>query len=727
MENGRKCGMAVVIVLLIAGISNLYGETTLFDSLNVSFVGNWPFGPCYAVTCDSVRDIVFCGSGGGVYVLDVSTPSIPVKISDAIRTRERVRDLFYDYTSQRLYIAAEDGGLEIWEVINPLSPECLDCCSVYPEDALSVFVSGYYAYVADFGLGFWVIDISEPSNPRTTGYCYVSPFCGKDIVVSGEFAFVAVPGYLRVIDVSVPSNPQWIGSCEGGGQGICLSGDYAFVAGGCLRIVDISNPSNPYEVGNCPMPRGGNGVALAGSYAYVTEAGEGGNGSLRVIDITDVSQPVEIGHFSTLDSLCDVCVLDSFAYIVGRVGLKSIDVSTPSNPQEIGCYPTTQFAYRVFVSDSFAYITSDFYWFILEEAFSGFRIINISMPSNPQEIGFFSSADFVQDIFVADGFAYLANYSDGLRIVDVSDPSSPQEAGYYDTPGNTYGVFVQDTLAFIADEDTFRVVNVATPSNPQEMGRCKPQDGAYRVFVSGSYAYIVDFSGLSVVDISIPSNPQEVGYCTISYGCCDIHVSGFYAYIADDNGWLHVIDISTPTSPFKIGSIRIPENVWDVYVSEPFAYLAADGRGLSVVDISTPSDPQQIGYYYSCGIGDISGVFAAGSFVYVAAYESGLQVYRNLLADNIEEQKDAVVTQSKIRLIQNPVKGDFVEIRLVSPAQGRAEIILYNQIGQRLKTYRFNQLNLDENRLRIDAKGLPCGIYFLTLNGMPAGKVVKVK
>ena len=55
-----------------------------FDSLNCRLVGNWPFGPSYAVAVDSARNLVFCGSGGGVYVLDVSDSANPVKLSDAI-------------------------------------------------------------------------------------------------------------------------------------------------------------------------------------------------------------------------------------------------------------------------------------------------------------------------------------------------------------------------------------------------------------------------------------------------------------------------------------------------------------------------------------------------------------------------------------------------------------------------------------------------------------------
>ena len=46
--------------------------------------------------------------------------------------------------------------------------------------------------------------------------------------------------------------------------------------------------------------------------------------------------------------------------------------------------------------------------------------------------------------------AYVAD-SSGLRIIDVSVPSSPSEVGFYDTPGWAWGVYVQGDLAYVAD------------------------------------------------------------------------------------------------------------------------------------------------------------------------------------------------------------------------------------------------------------------------------------
>lgn len=78
-----------IFCLSLHGQSNDFwpGDRQWFDSLNVRFVGNWPFGPSEAVAYDLIRNLVFCGSGGGVYVLDVSNPATPQKISERIHSQ----------------------------------------------------------------------------------------------------------------------------------------------------------------------------------------------------------------------------------------------------------------------------------------------------------------------------------------------------------------------------------------------------------------------------------------------------------------------------------------------------------------------------------------------------------------------------------------------------------------------------------------------------------------
>ncbi|MGQ9701050.1 MAG: LVIVD repeat-containing protein, partial [bacterium] len=160
-----------------------------FDSLNVRFIGNWPFGPSYAVAYDSARGLAFCGSGGGVYILNVSNPSNPVKVSEAIHTRGFVYGLFYDSSNNRLYIADGQGGLEIWDVSNQSSPYKLGYYFT-PGYARGVYVSGSYAYVADGNSGLRIINVSNPSSPIEVGY-YNTPGYAFGVYASGAYAYVA--------------------------------------------------------------------------------------------------------------------------------------------------------------------------------------------------------------------------------------------------------------------------------------------------------------------------------------------------------------------------------------------------------------------------------------------------------------------------------------------------------------------------------------------------------
>jgi len=47
--------------------------------------------------------------------------------------------------------------------------------------------------------------------------------------------------------------------------------------------------------------------------------------------------------------------------------------------------------------------------------------------------------------------AYVAYENDGLRLIDISNPANPTEIGFYDTKGNAEGIFVKDTIAYVAD------------------------------------------------------------------------------------------------------------------------------------------------------------------------------------------------------------------------------------------------------------------------------------
>jgi hypothetical protein len=58
---------------------------------------------------------------------------------------------------------------------------------------------------------------------------------------------------------------------------------------------------------------------------------------------------------------------------------------------------------------------------------------------------------YAYGVAVSGAYAYVADYNAGLRVIDVSNPSSPREVGFYDTPYYASGVAVSGSYAYVAD------------------------------------------------------------------------------------------------------------------------------------------------------------------------------------------------------------------------------------------------------------------------------------
>ena len=98
-------------------------------------------------------------------------------------------------------------------------------------------------------------------------------------------------------------------------------------------------------------------------------------------------------------------------------------------------------------------------------------------------------------------FAYVADNLSGLRVIDVSNPALPSEVGSIDTPGTARSVSVVGGLAYVADgAEGFRVIDVSNPAVPVEIASIDTPSLANGVSVVGDLAYVADtVSGLRVI------------------------------------------------------------------------------------------------------------------------------------------------------------------------------------------------------------------------------------
>jgi hypothetical protein len=144
---------------------------------------------------------------------------------------------------------------------------------------------------------------------------------------------------------------------------------------------------------------------------------------------------------------------------------------------------------------------------------SSLRIVDVSDPAAPAELGALAIPDHMGDVEVVGGLAYVAAFSSGFRIIDVSDPAAPVERGALGTFESTVGeIDVVGGLAYVTESTPsfLRIIDVSDPAAPVELGALETAGFAMDVEVVDGLAYVADIS-LRVIDVSDPAAPVERG------------------------------------------------------------------------------------------------------------------------------------------------------------------------------------------------------------------------
>ncbi len=336
------------------------------------------------------------------------------------------------------------------------------------------------------------------------------------------------------------------------------------------------------------------GVAVQGSYAYV-----GVGLRLVVLDISNPAALREVGvtrpfpHF-----VQDVAVSGTLAYVAaGGAGLRVVDISNPAFPTEVGFWDSRGYAEGVAVAGKTAYLADGPY---------GLRVFDVSKPAQPAEIGSAYPMNYAFKVVVEGRYAYIAAAGAGLLIADISDPRSPVEIGSLDTSGYAYGVAVAGNIAYVADGwEGLKIVNVADPAHPYQVGSYKTPGWAFGLALSGAAAYVADaFGGLRVINVADAARPFEVlRHEATGTHAVSVAVTGSVALVADRNWGLRVVSLALPApQPGMLGAI---------------AYAA------SLLRVLTSGLPQ-VGFYRAVAYAD--GITVAGNYAYISAGHAGFHI-----------------------------------------------------------------------------------------------------
>jgi hypothetical protein len=294
--------------------------------------------------------------------------------------------------------------------------------------------------------------------------------------------------------------------------------------------------------------------------------------------VNEINSLWYVGEIGTPGYADDVVVVGNIAYVAdGESGLRIIDVSDPTAPVELGAFDTPNNLLAVDVVGSYAYLV-EHQWFY---------VVDVSDPESPTQVGISSTSSLNYDIVVAGNYAYVGNgYPAGLTVWNISNPTSPFKAGFCPTEWWAWGVAVSGSFVYLATSyDGLNVVNVSNPFNPVEVGHYDMPGGiAEHVEVEGNYAYLAAgyWMHLRIIDVSNPAAPEEVAYYETPGDPLDVQVAWGFAHIADTNG-VRVLDIADPEAPIMVGSYPSSGTANGLSLSNGYIYVANGAAGLLIL------------------------------------------------------------------------------------------------------------------------------------------------
>ena len=701
---------------------NLLEDDWLFEgrqpeSLNVRIVGRWPFGPTFEVTGDTLRNLVFQGSGSGVRILDIS--NMP-NVNELSR------------------IAAPYAGL-----IRGLAIK----------DTILVVLQG-----AD---GFSVYGITNAANPNELARIFIGQWL-NDCVIQDSLLYIAGDDSLRIYNLKDPRNPVFVGGCAVAALGIYVQGSYAYlVYQNYLRIYDISNPANPVLVGTWPGGVDCRTVWVSDTVAYIGTYNDG----LQIINVANVSSPFKITDYPCGDTR-GLFMLESpikFLYLPDHDDLRILDVSNPANPQLVDSIRTPGWAWDVWVTKEAG---SGSYIF-LGDHYEGLGIYDSNQPSNLQWLYQYGEADAAKYLAVSGNYAYLADHNGGLKIFDITDPSMIKEVGQWDTsivngtvtvdgvairgtiaftrgwfggvggatltsfdvsdPSNPNlldtvkikatdeaNVVLSDTIAYVA-ATWVQAVDVSNPTQLETLGSCRAANYvSWGLFILDSLLYVAQVdSGLTICNFADPTAPYRLSSYVPGYAFWDVFVVDTLAYIAGGGTGLHILSITDPLSIYEINNHSVSGSACAVFVKDTLAYVGADY--MTVLNVSNIHNIQTVGYY---GVSSSyrGPLYVDSNFIYSANYSSGFTIFEYSSGPGVTEIASSKPKQS-LRF-QNPVTKQVLSIKgITSPLK----VSIYSITGQKI-----SYQEIRPERSSVSFNNLPSGVYFLLFERSGWREVKKV-
>lgn len=301
------------------------------------------------------REYAVVGRSEGTSFVDVTDPTRPVYLGQLPKTEGSRGQAWRDVKVLRdhaLVVADNAGehGMQVFDMtrlrtVDPADPPTFEADALYTDIAsahnLAVNEETGFAYtVGNSGGGrgcasIHMIDLNDPKNPTFAG-CYNDPSVG-----------LGAAGQTHDAQCVVYRGPD----AEYRGREICFG--YGETA---VSIGDVTDKEAPVVLGNASMPNTAyihqGWLTEDHRYIYVNDELDEMNGltdrtRTMIWDVAELDDPVLAGEY-----LGETSATDHNLYVRGDMmyqsnyaaGLRVIDISDPVNPREVGFFDTAPFA-----------------------------------------------------------------------------------------------------------------------------------------------------------------------------------------------------------------------------------------------------------------------------------------------------------------------------------------------------------------------------------------------
>ncbi|MFB3907785.1 MAG: hypothetical protein ACE15D_05200 [Candidatus Eisenbacteria bacterium] len=385
------------------------------------------------------------GAGGlrdesGIMVYDLADPTNPVFLGE-YRGTEWSREIFFH--GGLAYVTDGDGCAVILDFSDPANPVVVGHM-VTEGDSNDLDFAGDVAYVANGYTGLTTLDVSDPAEPQPLGSYWESGWL-RGVAVDDRAAYVAdAYSGLHIVDIADALRPEQISWLPLAihPQAIALSGEYAFLGNrdAGLDVVDVGDLANPELVAHLDLPV--SGIAIAGDRAYIVK-----DERFTTVDIHDPANPVILGGCTVPRWAWEVCVHGNFAYIGNsNVGLVVVDISDPAQPFMRGSVDTFDWMYHVVTNGSYVYA---------DLGHNRLGVYDVTNPDAPRSIREIQLPGWLNGLQLA-GDRLFAAADPGVRVYDVSMPSDPVEVGTGDGSGGWLAI--RDCYVYLSGGGSFLVL-----------------------------------------------------------------------------------------------------------------------------------------------------------------------------------------------------------------------------------------------------------------------------